>query len=165
MVNDDEQIATKQKNILQQLDDLPKANEFGLPFDMDEFNKKFEPLCDKILTKLGWLPAYTKEELQDAGVYVELNKFKNKLLKLAGKQFQVQLRELFGDLQDKLYIKLAKGRPEGRDEKKSKRDAEIRAKYNLLLSQGFTHEHIRKTLSAEYPEVDDIKQIYYSPKP
>ena len=146
------------------LDDLPESNEFGLPFDMDELNKKFEPFCDKILTETGWLPAYSKQELKDAGVYVELNRFKDKILKSAGKQFQVQLRELIGDLQDKLYIKLAKGRPKGRDQKKSDRDAEIRAKYNKMLTEGLTHEHIQKTLS-EYYGIDDIKQIYYSQKP
>ena len=47
--------------------------------------------------------------------------------------------------------------------KKSKRDNEIRNKYNLLLRKGFSHEYVQKKLSEEY-EVDDIKQIYYSQK-
>ncbi len=63
------------------------------------------------------------------------------------------------------YLKVPKspGRPKGRDQKKFERDVEIRASYNKMLEDGFSHEHIRETLSKEY-KVDDIKQIYYSQK-
>ena len=80
-----------------------------------------------------------------------------------GKQFQKVVRELLKNLESKLLIKLAQGRPLGRDEKKSERDHDIREKYNLMLSEGYSHRHIRKTLSEEYG-IDDIKQIYYSQK-
>ena len=64
---------------------------------------------------------------------------------------------------DYLTIPIVPGRPKGRDQKKFDRDVEIRARYEKMLNEGFTHEHIRKELSKEY-KVDDIKQIYYSQK-
>ncbi|RMZ49272.1 hypothetical protein EB821_03260 [Candidatus Marinimicrobia bacterium PRS2] len=106
------------------------------------------------------------ESLPEANRLIDLvmEDLKGMVLEATGKKYQEVLRNLRDAISDGLLLKLAQGRPPGRDEKKSKRDAEIRGKYNLLLAKGFSHEHIQKTLSDEY-EVEDIKQIYYSQKP